>query len=122
MSIQLKRQKIVLLTKARQYIKNNHCRGVCRAIQYADDYSDSKAANQLKDYINRVLGYRNAYLETWLRDMRPKYLWPDMFDGGYAKEARLQWVDWMIARLQEDIAAGDTTKESKLSCNRRPRG
>lgn len=53
----------------------------------------------LRHYIDKQLG-SSAYLGQWLRKRRKTY-GPMTVES--LRKARLQWIDWMIAQLEEEL-------------------
>jgi hypothetical protein len=102
-SIKMLKAKIAVLQQAKKRFNTGGYPGICSAITFSYDYCDSeqeKAAKELKNYISKQL-QDYLYLNGWLRNNRPKVSTSEFS----MKKHRLQWIDWMIACLQEDLAS-----------------
>ncbi len=93
----LAQEKISVLKGAKVKLNTLHVQshfGICWAIRHRKNDRLYLAANSLLAYIDDSLG-NNLYLTDWLRkNKRPQ-------DVKYVRKARNQWIDWMIARLEE---------------------
>lgn len=95
------RQKIQALQLARERIDSCKEPWLCRALaQVATLHSElDEAVTELRRYIMRVLGKKHGWLDSWLRRYQPTI--PRSEE--YMRLHRLQWIDWMIGCLQEDL-------------------
>ncbi len=92
------KDKMKLLKKARSYIRKNEQDFICFALDKADIQCNANHVDnaywELRSYIYNSLGDW-ASLDGWRRHR-------GMMTGH--RKARLQWIDWMIASLVEDLA------------------
>lgn len=99
----MNREKIDLLTVARQLIVDGHETYICLAIgtalykiaehssDYATDYARYKqAADELKRYINRKLDKYNGTLQDW---QRKQGCYVSVYQS---RQDRLGWIDYML--------------------------
>lgn len=82
-----KAQKIVALRLAKRHIKADLDAFICHALDYCPDI---KTAKYLREYLSNQLAPHGS-LEGWFF---ANYRGPAIKS---VKEARLQWIDWMIA-------------------------
>jgi hypothetical protein len=103
-SIKMLEAKIAVLQQARKEFNTVRCSGICTAIHTSIDWDSPikfhNAGLSLLEYIKESLEY-SLYLEDWLKKNKPHINRSDK----NMKEYRLQWIDWMIACLQEDLAS-----------------
>jgi hypothetical protein len=103
-SVKMLEVKIEVLKRARAMIKTGYYGGICSALTFCYSFDEmakfSLAAYELRKYIGAKLG-SSVYLESWLERKKPNL---DRSDSNM-KKYRLQWIDWMIVCLQEDLAA-----------------
>ncbi len=96
----LKEKQIHILHLSKRYLCDRYCPspGLCDALHMAYSSYSSNAYYELKAYITRGLG-SSLWLSGWLRKHRPDLprTKKDML------RYRLQWIDWMIACLEEDL-------------------
>lgn len=111
-SVEMLKNKIEVLKRTKKNFKKapvGTYPGLCSAINssyhWLDEEHLEKAANQLVDYISKSLK-SNTYLYYWLHWNRPNLL----TDGSKMKKYRLQWLDWMIACLEEDLQEKQNAK------------
>lgn len=108
-SMEMLKAKIKVLKSAKKTLKAltlNNVVGICYSLDYDYPYTlkwfvcstEYMAAESISKYIQYSLK-RFAYLGDWMRSKN--------FDSSPAsvRKARLQWIDWMIASLKEDIKA-----------------
>jgi hypothetical protein len=114
-SVEMLEAKIEVLTRARKNIETGKYRGICAAIYFSWDWCCSKefitASNTLRNYISNILGCNRLvyyrYLDNWLEEKRPKLNRSDKS----MKQYRLQWIDWMLSCLQEDLGEKKAKKK-----------
>lgn len=102
-SVELLKGKIKVLKLARTRIKNHKDEYVCHAIincgwtgyHFNDPLREAKGS--LRNYIAKVLA--PCELTSWLRCKKKK--WDT--SGAAMRQHRLQWIDWMIASLEDDL-------------------
>lgn len=83
-----KAQKVRALRAARKDIKSAKHTFICSALP------EDKVGDYLRDYIMKKLGGYSTYA-SWMREMHPKeWIKADWYD---MREARVQWINWMIA-------------------------
>lgn len=90
------KDKIKALKAARGLIEDGAEDVICYALVRAA-YNKQCGVNvvrELREYIQRSLGC-HITLASWVVHNRPKY-------KGTLKDARLAWIDWMLASLSED--------------------
>jgi hypothetical protein len=107
-SIKMLEAKIEVLQRARKKFKTGMYPGICSAIFssyncWHERHLDA-AGMALTDYISESLGNRAAYLGQWLSVDRPQLSRSDK----NMKKYRLQWIDWMLSCLREDLASKTT--------------
>jgi hypothetical protein len=112
--IKLLQTKIKMLQGARRRIRTGHTRFVCYAITNERESMLLKnwelagqASHDLKRYIEKVLGL-SAYLDGWIARKRPKINKtfknrPQDQVQTRMRAIRIQWIDWMIDCLKEDL-------------------
>jgi hypothetical protein len=103
-SIEMLEAKIEVLQRARKKIKSGEFRGICAAIYWSYYLTEESkyrlAANNLRDYISKRLG-NYVYLDQWLERDQPEL----SRNANSMKRYRLQWIDWMLSCLREDLAS-----------------
>ena len=97
--------KIELLQDAKKRLKKtdktNTYRGLCECVEESAYTQErgwgrrSLASDQLTFYFSKQLG-NYAWLSGWLSHHRSKYP-----SNAALRKARLQWIDWLIASLEE---------------------
>lgn len=84
-----------LLRAARERIKSGENRYICDAINAVDPDGDASA---LRRWISNLIDGEFSYYE-WMLENHPA-IYAQMGDDDFRK-ARLQWVDWMIAEMEQ---------------------
>jgi hypothetical protein len=102
-SIAMLEAKIEVLTRARESIQAGMEPFICYAINrvVAKNKREDKSVDELLEYIEKSLG-DNAFLSGWVRANRPK-LHSKTYETNFMRKARLQWMDWMLSCLEEDL-------------------
>lgn len=108
-SMKMLKAKIKVLKSAKKTLKAldaDSGMGICYNLEHGYPYVykwlahpvEAVAAESIKKYIRYSLK-KFAYLGDWMRSKK--------FDNSpdSVRKARLQWIDWMIASLKEDIKA-----------------
>lgn len=95
-----------ILKAARQIIKEGKKRFICMAIASVVSDAKSKQAIALYAWIQHMLG-DYSYYDTWLKFNHPDVYNDDRAYLSYFREARLAWLDWMIAYCEEEEANGN---------------
>lgn len=93
--------KIDILAKARIRIENDDENFICFALVFAarNLYSDQAHATQLRRYIMDEIS-PHVNLDEWLSRKRPAF----KRDKSSMRSYRMQWIDWMIQQLQDQIS------------------
>lgn len=104
------REKIEALTLARKAIRYGHQSWICWALRDVarDSIRLRPAVEHLEKYITAALEHGNKQarkdpiptLMFWVRRYRPELA----RDNKHMKQYRLQWIDWMIGCLADDLA------------------
>jgi hypothetical protein len=100
-SKEMLQNKIAALRKARSRIRGGIRHWICIALDDVGGQNPKlrNACTELIRYIAKALG-RHSLLSDWVHSRPHKFYvsWDDM------QRNRLQWIDWMIACLEEDLA------------------
>jgi hypothetical protein len=116
-SIYTLERKIKLLTGARKFIKNKECDYICVAISKSVDYRwnyyiENQISWELRDYISKELR-NDLTLNCWMSRRRKYNSFKQTPES--MRKYRLQWIDWMLSCLREDLASKTTSTRSKAS-------
>jgi hypothetical protein len=103
-SVKMLEAKIEVLACAKTIIEQGRASFICFALDAVKwdlgwSYERSCAVDKLSSYISRQLG-KCAYFDEWLEENRKSLAQ----DKESVKKYRLQWIDYMISCLQEDLS------------------
>jgi hypothetical protein len=106
-SVEVLDMKIRLLKEARKIISRKDQKYICYALSSAArsmDWSILKwgVYEKLTDYISKALG-RHAYYQDWVKTNNKRLNLE--LDADSLRKYRLQWIDWMLCCLEEDLVA-----------------
>jgi hypothetical protein len=108
-SIAFMKAKIKVLLRARLRIEKKLDPYICWALAYVMDTSRSRIENDaafaMKRYIHNSLGGMST-LDSWIVYRRKgKNLLRDGYNADDVRQYRLQWIDWMVQDLHDQLAA-----------------
>lgn len=96
----------VVLHRAKGHLKRRE-RFICHAIQATR--VPQKQKDSLCDWVRNMLQGHVTY-ESWIHQHHREVYWK--MEGLDTHNARLQWLDWMIAYCEKEEAKGDKKCES----------
>jgi cytochrome c-type biogenesis protein CcmH/NrfG len=97
-----------VLRAARQMLLSQDKDYICHAIEWVD-HASCEQKEDLPGWVLAMLAPHVSY-ERWLLYTHPK-LWgdtPQPERSGKARQARLAWLDWMIAECEKEEVNGLT--------------